>query len=1012
MNKQTKRKLGKIIKTGLSGILILVALAVMVAANIYMPKYSMMLNGVLGTGQTIEASRHENKSLDLDYNNSDYSEAEMADAEKALNEKITGEGIVMLKNDGYMPYDKDTTFSFFGHSSVDFMNGSFTLSSGLDLKTAFESEEFKVNEKLWKFYSEGKGSNYGLGEGSINFGDGEDFSINECPLSVIKEESNLTDTFDGTTAVFVLQRVNGEGRDLPRSMYNHADNVEDQKKSYLEPNSTELELLDYLNTNFDDVVLVVNSSAAMELGWTKDYENINTILYAPHVGKYGLNALADVFSGETNPSGRLVDTFAYDALSSPASQNYGSFKYYTEDGEETKYNYVSYKEGIYVGYKYYETRYEDKVLGQGNAGDYDYSSEVLYPFGYGLSFTDFKWSDYQTKWSETTCTVTVEVENTGDTAGKDVVQIYAQSPYTEYDRKNSIEKPSVELVGYTKTSFLEPGESETVTVRFDQEQLKSYDYTNAETYILDAGDYYITAAKDAHTAVNNILAEKGKTTADGMTEDGKVEFVDIYTPDISEVDTTTYAVDSYSGVEVSNKFGDANGDLTYLSRSDWVGTWPETDGKVSDQINTWGNEINGEDEEGNPASYTYYKTISDEDLAKLTSFKSGTLVDESSFDDKIVYNEDNGLSLIEMRGRDYDDPLWDDLLDQLNPNDYQEMINFSGYGTSALDSVDKPYCVDFDNVAGIMIGGTGMTYQAPMVLAQTWNERLSRTFGEMIGNEANIGGVSGWYAPAMNIHRTPFSGRNNEYYSEDAFLSGSMAAASVKGASSKGVYTFIKHFVLNDQENHRGDLKGQHGVCTWSNEQAIREAYLKPFEMCMKSGDISLEYVKKNENGEYINAEKEIRASQALMTAFNRIGYTWAGGHYNLLTGVLRNEWGFNGFVITDNANTNPYMNSFQMLSAGGDAVLTNEGPQTYEPHNFNKDSVADYHYGRQAIHNILYTVANSKAMDGAMPGSNFKLGMPTYQKIQIAVNVVCLILIILLVYFIIKRHRNSKDNK
>ena len=407
------------------------------------------------------------------------------------------------------------------------------------------------------------------------------------------------------------------------------------------------------------------------------------------MGDYGLCSLAEIFSGKVNPSGRTVDTYEVDAMNSPAAQNFGDFAYYDENGNLTKYNYVSYKEGIYVGYRYYETRYEDKVLGQGNAGDYNYDDAVMYPFGYGLSYTTFDWSDYNTSWDGDTCTVTVKVTNTGSVAGKDVVEVYAQSPYTDYDKANKVEKAAVELVGYAKTSELAPGASETVTVTFDQEQLKSYDYVNAKTYILDAGDYYITAAKNAHEAVNNILSAKGKSVADGMTADGDTAFVEIYTPANGTVDTTTYKLDTTTGVEITNQLDHANGGLQYLSRSDWTGTWPTVDGEVSDQISTWGNPINGTDASGKAASYTYRKTISKEDLAKLDSFDSLNPTDFSTLTDEIVYGKDNGLGLIDMRGLDYDDEKWDALLDQLTPSDYQTLITQSGYGTAAIKSVDR-----------------------------------------------------------------------------------------------------------------------------------------------------------------------------------------------------------------------------------------------------------------------------------------------------------------------------------
>lgn len=874
------------VKGTVAGAVSLAMAAVLVAANTVLPTYGRMVTEVLGYRQNYNTPQN---NLDLVYNKADFSTIdELKAAEQELNEQAVGEGTVLLKHtDGYLPYEQGTRFSLFSRSSANYLGGGYT-GGNISLKTALESRGFAVNQQLWDFYSTGNGSSYQPGSGSINYGQEEDFAINECPIDTITAEPGLTDTFHGSTAVFVLSRVVGEGRDMPRSMYNHTDIAEDKTKSYLEPDSVELGVISYLNDNFDDIILLVNSCGAMELGWVEEFENIHTVLYTGLTGTYGLNAVADIFAGTVNPSGHLVDTYAYDSLSSPAAQNYGSYYYLDENGELTDYNYISYLEGIYVGYKYYETRYEDAVMKQGNAGDYDYAATVQYPFGHGLSLTEFAWSDYQVNWQEDICTVTVTVQNTGDIPGKDVVQIYLQSPYTDYDKANNVEKSAVTLVGYAKTSLLDPGASETVTVTFDKEQLKAYDYTGAKTYILDAGDYYITAATDAHNATNNILAAKGYTTADGMTENGNASFVDVYT--VNTMDATTYATSEVSGTSITNQFDSANGGLCYLTRSDWTGTFPAHDGEVTSVISTWGNEINGTDAEGKPASYAYGKPASTQLLEQLASHESGNPTDPAAITDTPVYGADNGLSLIDLRGLAFDDPQWDLLLDQLTPDDYQTLITSSGYGTPALESVGKPYAMDADSATGLVFGGTGITYQGANIMAQTWNIDLAKQYGSLIGNAALMGsGTIGWYCPAMNIHRTPFSGRNNEYYSEDGFLSGKMASATVVEAAKKGMYTYIKHFALNDQENHRGDGGGT-GVATWSNEQAIREIYLKPFEMCVTSGTVDLNYVAQNEDGTWQNMTGQVPACNALMTAFNRIGTTWTGGDYNLLTNVLRGE--------------------------------------------------------------------------------------------------------------------------
>lgn len=985
--------------TGCSLLIILFA-AIFLAANTLLPTYGRMVTEVLGYRQQFNTPSND---LDLEYNVADFTSVDdLKAAEQALNEQIVGEGVVLLKHtEGYMPYAAGTSFSLFSQSSVNYLIGGYS-GGGITLRSALESHGFTVNSSLWDFYAKGAGKDYRRGTGSINYGAAEDFRIGECPIDVIAADTKLTDTFNNTTAVFVLSRVVGEGRDMPRSMYNHTDIPEDQVKSYLEPDSVELGVLNYLNDNFDDIILLVDTCGAMELGWVDDFENIHTVIYTGLIGTYGLNAVADIFAGNVNPSGHLVDTYAYDAFSSPAAQNYGSAYYVTESGELTDYNYLDYAEGIYVGYKYYETRYEDVVMGQGNAGAYDYASTVQYPFGYGLSFTEFAWSDFTASWSGRTCTVNVTVTNTGDVAGKEVVQVYAQSPYTEYDKENGVEKAAVQLVGYAKTGELPPGASETVTVTFDEEALKAYDANGAKTYILDAGDYYITAGHDAHDAINNILAVKGYTVADGMTDDGDIDFVDVYT--VAVLDTTTYATEA-NGTPITNQFDDARGNVTYLTRSDWTGTWPIHNGEIGTEISTWGNEINGVDENGNPASYMYVQTASAELLAQLASHDSGNPVDPATLTDTPVYGADNGLTLIDVRGLDFDDPLWNDLLDELTAEDYNILITSSGYGTPALESIQKPHAMDADSATGLVFGGTGITYNGANLLAQTWNIELADRFGAMIGNAALLGsGTIGWYCPAMNIHRTPFSGRNNEYYSEDGFQSGLIGSATVRAAAERGMYTFVKHFALNDQENHRGDGGGE-GVATWSNEQAIREIYLKPFEMCMKTEPVELNYVARQADESYANATTTIPACNALMTSFNRIGATWTGGHYNLLTNVLRGEWGFNGFVITDANSYLEHMDCGQMIEAGGSGSLRYQPDTQFT---FDPENVVHFHYGRQAAHQILYTITNSKAMIGAMPGSTLA-GQPISDTLRVVLSVVGLLGAVWFGYVLFRGFKPSK---
>ena len=968
--KKGRRSVKRVVGIVVSAVLAAALVAVIVAANTVLPKFNQIINSYFGVEQSWDNSGVDTSGLDLTYNKADYDRGSIAEAEKTLDQDISGEGYVLLKNDESLPLAKGTTLSFVSGNSRDLgvkAKSMLETTLGIEggsadaLTPAMEQAGFSVNKTLTDFYATGKGKDYVMGPGSVSYGDDEDFSINECPLSVMRD-AGVLDSMEGTTPVYVLKRVAGEGRDMPRSMYNHASSAEDRAKSYLEPDSTELEILQYLNDNFTNTVLVVNSNAAVELDWLADFPNIKSVLVVPTTGTYGVESLGRILAGDVNPSGRTVDTYVADASKSPAAQNFGDYQYLDESGNLTKYNYVSYEEGIYVGYRYYETRYEDAVLNQGNAGDFNYDSEVCYPFGYGLSYTTFDWSGFATSWSGKTCTATVTVTNTGDVAGKDVVELYAQSPYTDYDRANGVEKSAVELVGYAKTKLLEPGESQTVTVTFDESQLAAYDSEGAGTWVLDAGTYYVTAAHNAHDAANNVLTAKGASVA------GNKSLADTYVPANTDVDVTTYATDSLTGVAVTNHLDDAAGDVTYLTRADWEGTFPTHDGEPTSQVSTWGNEINGED----GVSYTYGKVASSDLLAKLDSTDSGN-PDVKVWEGDLTYGADNGLSLIDLRGLDYTDPLWDKLLDQLTPEDYNLMISRAGYGTDYVASVDKPAGTDADSTSGWSWGGTGMTFCNPMTVAQTWNQELAYRLGNMIGNESLLGGATGWYAPAMNIHRTPYSGRNGEYFSEDSFLSGAMASQEVKGAAEKGVYTMMKHFAFNEQENHRGDRNGQYSMATWMNEQSARELYLKPFEMCMKVGDVDLNYLKQKADGTYENATRKIRACQGMMTAFNRIGSTWVGGSWELLSGIVRGEWGFDGWIITDNADTGVFMDAEQMIEAGGDAKLTTQDQSSMW--SFDSGDAVSYRCARESLHHLLYTMANGHSMNGAMHGSKFVSG-------------------------------------
>ena len=948
------------------------------------------------TGDTLGA--------DTQYVKSDYdSPAALYAAEEKLVAEIAQEGITLLQNDGLLPLAKGTTLSLFSHSSVDLVSGGSGSGSGSfeltkNLRDGLGAAGLNVNETLWNFYESGAGSTYTRGVGVINYGQALDWTINECPLSVLTADAAVTASYGDSVAMFVLSRTGGEGGDEARDMAAYGGK---SGSHYLEPDETELEIIDYLNRTFENVILLVNCNNAMELGWVKNYPHIKAVVNFPGAGRCGTYGLGYVLTGidadgnEISPSGHLVDTLVYDNFSAPATQNMGDFRY---DG--TDYYYVVYSEGIYVGYRYYETRYEDVVTGRANAGDYDYDATVLYPFGYGLSYTTFDWSDYTVSEADANgrITVSVKVTNVGTRNGKDVVQVYMQSPYTEYDVANGVEKASVALVGFAKTSLLAPGASETVSIEVDLADFTSYDANGAKTFILEDGTYYLTAASDAHRAVNNVLAARGYAV------DGDAAFVGTYVQ--ASFDAVTYAV-SESGAAITNQFDYAmRSDMAQLSRSNWAvmdngglryGTASEADSGAEIGGKQWSHAI-------------------DADLKAALDSQWSRNPEEGSADAVAVSGKKGDLDFIDLRGVDYDDPKWDELLDEIPLDELSKLIAEAGYCNAAVPSINKPKVTDLDGPAGLnkVVGhgsadiGDGylaMTWPAEYMLACTWNVELADRMGDGMAEDGLYSGVVGWYGPGMNIHRTPFAGRNFEYYSEDGFLSGVFGKAEVQGAARKGMYAFIKHFALNDQETHRDHL----GLITWANEQAIREIYLRPFRMSLANNTVTIRYnaATTDETGKitgYTMQSRQMEAPVAVMSSFNRIGETWAGGNYNLITGILRNEWGYNGFVLTD-YEVGSYMFTLQSLAAGGDAKLT-----TVDWTNFMlKNNPAYQQYGRDAAHHLLYTVVNSAAANGYVHGVTFHKGMAYYKIVLFTWDAIALIGAALYVFLQIRRIRKAK---
>ena len=957
-------------------------------------------------GATDSTLKGDTLGADVGYYKSDFSSpAELYAYEEKKVAQIAEEGITLLENNGLLPLEKGTKLSIFSHSSVDLVSGGSGSGSGSfeltkDLKEGLENAGLQVNSTLWNFYKTGKGASYKRGTGVINYGADLDWSINECPLKVITADSGVMQSLEGTVAMFVLSRTGGEGGDEARDMAAFGGK---SGQHYLEPDETELEIIGYLNANFDDVILLINCNNAMELGWVKDYENISAVINFPGSGRTGTYGLGYMMTGydadgkEISPSGHLVDTWVYDNFSSPAMQNMGDFAF-----AGTNYYYVNYSEGIYVGYKYYETRYEDVLTGRENVGNYDYAATVTYPFGYGLSYTQFAWSEFAMTDADAdgNIRISLTVTNTGSRAGKDVVQIYAQAPY-----KGNVEKSAVVLVGFAKTSNLEPGASQQVEITVNKKELTSYDVKangGCGGYILDEGNYYLTAADNAHTALNNILQaraqQEGLSLDSGKWVDGKQgssaatgNMVGVYAQE--HYDATTYNVTEEGNETVTNRFADAQlSDAVYLSRNNWAvmendglryGTVSDTNSKAE----VGGKQFQAQASQALVDALKSYFSLNPDEGKKLL---------------QVTFGAKNDVDLIDLRGLAYDDPLWEVLLDQITTAELSKLIDECGYCSPAVDSMNKPKVTDLDGPAGLndiiahgsMPIGDGlraMTWPTQYMLACTWNVVLAEEMGRGIAEDGLYADTVGWYGPGMNIHRTPFAGRNFEYYSEDAFLSGVLGKAEVNGAAQKGMYAFIKHFALNDQETHRDE----YGLATFAQEQAIREIYLKPFEMTILDNTVEIFYNEavKDENGTITGYEKKttvIPAATAVMTSFNRIGATWAGGHYPLITGVLRGEWGFEGFVLTDyevGAGKGSYMNTLQTLAAGGDGKLKTVGMDALFGFDVTKYP-AYYGYARDAAHHILYTVVNSAGMNGFVHGVEFVNGFAYYKLILIGWDV------------------------
>ena len=857
-----------------------------------------------------------------------------------LAKDVQSEAVTLLKNDdSNLPLSgkKVNVFGWGSTNPVYGGTGSGSMSKQyktVSLLDGMKQAGLKTNTELSKLYTDYRKDRPEVGMFA------QDWTLPEVPAKQYSDKlvSDAKDFSD--EAVVVLTRVGGEGADLPTDMKakgitykNNSKDYDDFQKgeSFLQLSKTERDMIDLVTSNFKKVTLVYNGANTFQFDFLNDYPQIQSVVWCPPAGQTGFSALGEVLAGETNPSGKTSDTFLKNLTKSVSYNNFGKFEYTNMADKAAKYKgftgddvtaipgFVNYSEGIYVGYKFYETASDEGLI--------NYDDTVAFPFGYGLSYTSFDQKLDSVKYKGGKVTVTATVTNTGDKAGKDVVEAYYNPPYTD----GGIEKASKNLAGFEKTKELQPGESQKVTVKFDDDDMASYDYKGAKAYVLEKGDYDISIQSDSH----HVIDHKAITVKDTVTYDS---------------DSNTHNGDK---TVATNQFDDVAGDVTYLSRADHFANYKEataapTNFKMSDKA---------KETFYNNSNYDPKKFDKDSDKMPTTGAK-------------------NGLKLSDMYGKDYDDADWDKLLDQLTFDDMDNLIANGGYGTQAVKSVGKIQLTDADGPASLNNNFTGVGsigFPASTAFACTWNKDLAKQFGEMIGDMAHDMHVAGWYAPAMNIHRNAFSGRTFEYFSEDSLLSGVMASSEISGAKSKGVYSFMKHFALNDQETKRTEM-----LCTWTNEQAMREIYLKPFEMSVKEG-----------------------GAQAVMSSFNYIGNTYAGADSALLQTVLRGEWGFKGFVLTDYFGGYGYQNADQEVRAGNDSMLAT----TKITNHITDKSATSVKAMRQAAHNILYTAANSWQYANGEP----KVATPIWKTAMYVAWGVVAVLVIGLEIVAIKRYLNRK---
>lgn len=936
-------------------IFLMILLVIMIPVNLVVGMFDNTI-ALLLPGNTF----WELKNVDpnANYFVGDYaSEAERLAAGRELCYQIEAEGAVLLTNNGALPLAAGAKVSTLSVNSVDLTyggtgSGNVDASKADNLKAALEKSGLTVNETLWNWYGteeaqelmDAVSSGESAGESAVLAGQAPILEID--PANYPEDVKNSISEY-GDAVIITFSRVGGEGYDPSFPGYEGNENAQ----NYLELNANERALLKFASDlkaegKIKSIIVLINTSNALEVDFLNEYP-VDASLWVGGLGIAGTNAVTDILAGLVNPSGSLVDTYCYNNFTSPAMINYIAQNYILDAGVEIPSaisTYMVYQEGIYVGYKYYETRFADAIMGTGNAGDYatKYAEEVAFPFGYGLSYTTFEYSNMTVttgvnEYGEKCYNISVKVTNTGDVAGKETVQIYLSSPYTQYDIDNKVEKAAVQLIGFGKTEVLEPGAFEVLEISVDERDMAAYDAYGAGTYILDAGTYYFTAATDSHNANVNVLAAKGYTV-----EGGNAALVE--TVEYAELDATTYSV-SLNGTPIKNQLSNSDPNMYYgeevvkmLSRNDWEGTWPTGNyGLIltAAMAKELDNRYNGQLPEYEQIKADYEaKTGRDWDVMPILGENNGY-----NLYHMFTMDEDrDGI----MASNDYDDPAWDTLLNNVT---LEELITIGDcfHWRHPVASVNAPGSRDENGPQGLTVTlfGAGLNAEATAftsedVMAATFNLDLMHQVGLMIGNDCIDAGVSCLYGPGANTHRTPYGGRNFEYYSEDGFLAGEMGGIEVKGILSKGVDVVMKHFALNDTEQDRL------GQAAWLTEQAAREIYLKAFQKALE------------ENG----------GRGGVMTAYTRWGTTWSAANYGLMSGILRGEWGNNSMHITDNMITEN-CNAIDAIMAGG--VTCFDAMMTYALDDIKTatDDPVFVNAMREAMHHNLYTIINSAAMNG-----------------------------------------------